>query len=368
MRSFKSLLCLILLGSIGEAQELPWQINPRPTLVLGDANRDANVLFGAGLIGATRLPDGRILVGDRGAYSLKLFAPDGKHLKNLGRTGEGPGEFAYLAKMFRCGDQIITYDIEGAKMSVFDMDVTFNHTFRFASPELTVPYASACNASRTFVHYGWGPRKGPKPGIHRDSTALWTTGADSAIRRRLGFIPGSERWGHEHGSRPLPLGKQSVVAISADRIFVGTADTYAIVVYDTLGRRVGTIRKTGVNLAVTKADIDLALEREIAGQSERQQKATTTEYAIIQFPKTIPAYIRILTDSDGLLWVQDYPRTNSTSSRWTLFTPAGAQRAEVMLPAHLDVYEVGKDYVLGKYIDPDEQIPEIRMYKLRRDK
>jgi hypothetical protein len=30
------------------------------------------------------------------------------------------------------------------------------------------------------------------------------------------------------------------------------------------------------------------------------------------------------------------------------------------------VYEVGSDYVLGRYLDLEEAVPEVRMYRVRR--
>jgi hypothetical protein len=36
------------------------------------------------------------------------------------------------------------------------------------------------------------------------------------------------------------------------------------------------------------------------------------------------------------------------------------------MPKHLEVYEIGRDYVLGRYLDPDESVPLVRMYRLTR--
>ena len=370
-RAYLLFVALLAVPICLPAQNAPWTVSAKPTLLLGDASGDANVLFGDGLVGATRLPDGRILVADRADFSLKLFDASGKFLRHAGRKGAGPGEITYLVRMLRCGDQVMTYDIEGYRMTVFDLSLQLVRSFRFKAPSSATPYASACNASATFVHYGWTDRKDMKGGIHHGDVDLWTSGADSVIRKVIGRIPGSERWGivvggQLRGSRPVPLGKEPVIAISADRIFVGSADTYEIAVYDLAGNRAGTIRKPNVNLTATKADIDFALEREQAGNSESEQKRIAEGYASMEFPKTIPAYKKLVVDADGLLWVQDYPRAKSATSRWTVFSAAGVQQAEVLLPTHLEVYEIGKDYVLGKYLDPEEQIPEIRMYSLRR--
>lgn len=41
-------------------------------------------------------------------------------------------------------------------------------------------------------------------------------------------------------------------------------------------------------------------------------------------------------------------------------------RATVPLPTALEVYEVGRDYVLGRYVDADESVPEVRLYAVTR--
>ena len=44
----------------------------------------------------------------------------------------------------------------------------------------------------------------------------------------------------------------------------------------------------------------------------------------------------------------------------------GRVRATIALPAALEVYEIGRDYVLGRYIDADAAVPEVRLYRLMR--
>jgi hypothetical protein len=204
-------------ASLG-AQERPWSIDPRPSLVLGDVNSD--VLFGAGLLGAFRLTDGRIVVGDRGDYALKVFDGSGKLVKSVGRKGTGPGEIEYLARLWRCGDKIATYDIgNGNLVNVFSNDLTLRTAFRFETPPTTSsPYLSVCNGAGTFAHIGWESMKGIKGGVFRTNTPMWFTGMDTTVRA-FGEMPGSERWGLVvdgalRGTRPLPLGKQSPTAVA----------------------------------------------------------------------------------------------------------------------------------------------------------
>jgi hypothetical protein len=364
-----ALALLVACSSTISAQSIT--VEPKPSLILGDATNDTNQLFGAGLVGATRLPDGTILVADRGSFSLKLFGADGHHIRDFGRKGNGPGEFNYLAHMWRCGDRVYAYDIEGYQTSVFTTSGNFERLFRFGSPEHKTPYASACNAAGVFAHYGWGDFKKATAGIHRLSVPVWVSNADSGVRKELATIQGSERWGDAvdgrlRGTRPLPLGRQPVIAIGSDRVFVGTGEKYEILVYDFQGNRLGAIRKPGADIPVTRADIDLELSRELAGATEAAQQRTTKDYATFEFPKMLPAYTKMMVDSDGLLWVADYPRGKGATLRWTIFEQTGKQVSEVLLPAWLEVSEIGRDYVLGKYVDRDDDIPQIRIYRLHR--
>ena len=351
--------------------ERAWSIDPKPALTLGDANSDNSVLFGAGLVGATRLPDGRILVVDRGEFSLKVFDGGGKLVKSFGRKGSGPGEMIFPAKLWRCGEQIVVYDIDnGHRNTVFSTDLSLKRSFWFKAPEgRQVPYKSACNAAGTFAHFGWESRNDMKGGVFRGNVPLWFSGIDSTVRP-FGSMPGSERWGQVvdgafRGTRPLPLGKEPVIAIGADRVYTGAADTYEIMMHDLAGKPVGKFGKPGVQLATTKADIDFAIATETAGRPEEAQQRVRKAYAEMELPKTIPAYKAMLVDSEHMVWIRDY-RASTANSTWTVFTRDGKLTSEVQLPTNLTVFEIGRDYVLGKYVDPVEDIPEIRMYRLRR--
>src|SRR6185436_7139711 len=98
--------------------------------------------------------------------------------------------------------------------------------------------------------------------------------------------------------------------------------------------------------------IDLAIEDEAGGKDDAGRARVRKEYESIELPKTVPAYKAMLVDSEGMVWVRDYRRTSPSLVTWTVFTREGKQASEVQLPLHLTVFEIGRDYVLGKFIDP----------------
>ena len=361
---------LMAAATAAPAQSARWVVAPAPSIRLGGDETDTIATF-AVVEGATRLPDGSILVGDRAAdFALKRFSAKGALVQRFARKGTGPGEIDYLARLSRCGDSLYTYDIDGYRQQVFTLDGRYVRVFRFSGPGNT-PYHTACNAAARFAHFGWETRGQMKGGIYRGPVPVWMSGADSAVGAVFDSRPGSERWGQVvdkqlRGSRPLPLGKEPVIGIGRTRVYLGTADRFELGVFDFTGRRVATLRREEQPQAVTSDDIRDYVELQIAERGDNRRASIEREFAEIEFPKTLPAYTALLVDSEDLAWVRHFPRGSSVLVKWTVFSASGAIIAEVDVPRHLEVFEIGRDYLLGRWFDPDEAIPEVRLYPLRR--
>ncbi len=98
-------------------------------------------------LGGKELDDGVYLLGNGPAAStvqdrlgrywvgqgdhLKLFAPDGRYLRTIGRRGEGPGEFilGYPIAVDRHG-QVHILDTENGRVLMVDEDLTFSDAVR----------------------------------------------------------------------------------------------------------------------------------------------------------------------------------------------------------------------------------------------
>lgn len=55
-------------------------------------------------------PDGTVFVADIANSEIRVFGPDGSHLRTFGRDGEGPGEFRSIYSVAWVGDRLLTYD------------------------------------------------------------------------------------------------------------------------------------------------------------------------------------------------------------------------------------------------------------------
>ena len=80
----------------------------------------------------------------------------------------------------------------------------------------------------------------------------------------------------------------------------------------------------------------------------------------------MPAYSAFRVDAMDLLWVKDYPRASSKTVRWSVFGSDGTLVGRVMLPSTLEVFEIGRDYILGRFVDVEVAIPQVHLYALTR--
>lgn len=368
-----AIACAVMLSATPAHGQAPaaWTTDASPLLRLGSDNATPD--YFQTVVGATRLPSGDVLVGDRGDYALRHYNPAGTLIRRFGRKGGGPGEIRSLARLWRCGDSVYTYDVDnGHRISVFTLSGRYVREFRFSGPrESPLPYQSACGASGLFAHLGWDLRKDRRPGAFRSVVPLWTSRAMSGVLRVIDAVPGSERWDTSRGDvigdvLPMPLGRQPVLGVGRRHVFVGTSDDFSVKVLDFAGRRVGTLRRTEAPTRRSAADLEALLDHQTAGRSGEARARLARFYAEIELPETLPAYTALVVDALDLVWIKRYARPGATVAGWSVFSPTGALVAEAALPGGLEVYEIGSDYVLGRAVDEAAGTPEVHVYRLTR--
>jgi hypothetical protein len=83
----------------------------------------ADAYMFATIIGLEADDDGRIYVLDRQANELRIFAPDGVHLRTTGRDGGGPGEYSNAnGLLWLAQDTLLVIDQRGNRYSVLTRD------------------------------------------------------------------------------------------------------------------------------------------------------------------------------------------------------------------------------------------------------
>jgi hypothetical protein len=365
-------------SSAGPGAEPPtWVVDSTPTLALGTQQRDTADYF-AGVFGATRLPDGNILVGDRQQFALHMYAPTGERLRTFGRLGSGPGELEFPVRFWRCGDLVYVQDRgSDRRVSVFSAEGEYQRVFTHGGDSRQggrSPYRSVCNDAGTFAHYGWESAADISPDrpVYRPRVPLWITSGDSVVRILPDSFPGAERVlqlnarGEAAGSGPRIFGRDTPIALGSDRLYIGTAERA-----DVLSLRLADTVMDTIRLPFTTAPLTaehIAAERAVRIAASPPDRLAFTERMlnIHPFPDSLPPYTDLRLDDSGLLWVRRNPAPGGTSVPWWVIADDGRAVAQVSVPSFLDVFEIGRDYILGRYLHPDEAVPQVHLYRLRR--
>jgi hypothetical protein len=343
-----------------------WTVNATPILAITGDDAEGQPQVGSA-VGVTRLPEGGVLVADRGLFALRWFDSTSTLVRSLGREGKGPNEFEYIARLFRCGDSVFVNEITKAKpWLVFTLDGTMARDFAFDSPQGIPTYRTTCNANGQFVHMGWERFRELEPGRRRGLVPYWLSGADGKSTAPLGDLPGSERLVEPGGSGPHPLGREPVLAIGRTRAYVGTADSFTVRTFSLAGEPLESLRYSDTDLRITPDDIERYKYIDTVGQTDARKASAAREWATFEFPPTVPAYDAMLVDARDHLWVRRLPRGIGREAEWTVFGPDGTAAARVVMPGDLTVHEIGDGYIAGIRTDAADGGQVIEVYSLRR--
>ncbi len=307
---------------------------------------------------ATRLQDGTVVVADGGSASLVVFDADGSHADTWGRKGQGPGEFTGLASVASWrGDSIAAWDMWQNRVSVFDDGGIFGRSFRLLPTEESAPRVIDVKADGTVLavilpSIGPGERRSGVVRRDRDYVILDDEGY---LQASLGTFPGPEGYVDLSGdflmSWVLPFGRSTVAAFWQDWVVVGTNDQYEIRSYRTDGALHRLVRRNHDVASPTQADLDAHVEALLADMPREERAVQEASAAKLPLVDAYPAYGRVRGDPQGRLWVEDYRLPGYEARTWTVYDGQGCVREVVELPEGLDVYEIGRDYVLGKAVD-----------------
>ena len=354
-----------------------WTVEPAPSVDIGAGGDDASGLHR--VMAAARLANGHVLVASAGTHDLRLFDGAGRHLRTIGRRGEGPGEFDELgwAGAVR-GDSIGAWDSGAKRLSIFDARGTFARAVTFHQvggifPQVHGSFADGSLVASSGVEPGEAFAAG---GAWRDTAVFLRLGPDGASMDTLGRFPGAEQFTvAPPGGRgtflieTLPFGRRTVVAVSGERFLVGTGDRYEVTAFDRSGKLREITRKAHQPLPVTSRDVADYRRGLVtigpAGSADRQ--AQDALFAGAPVPETMPAYASLLADPLGNVWVQETQRPGDRGAgvEWTVFDRGGRLVATVRTPAGLMVRQVGADWILGTTRDADDA-EHVRLHRLAR--
>lgn len=342
-----------------------WKLGGQPTLQIGGGVADTSILTGP-VAGAFRLPDGRIVVADRGAHALRWFASDGSVLHTSGRDGEGPGEFRWMSQLLQVGDSIAVFDPQLHRLSIFDGNGNFGRLISFAgngNAPLSLEPIGRLSTGRWIATERTVHTTGEASGPVRDSTWIWIVGPDGRADSRIASLHGNDvliASGEGFlGVLPAPFGRTTTVRSHDGALWVGTADSYRIDALDLQGRLIASIRLDQrpaiLEPARGNARVD-SLRRGVTGSRTAAMFSKLYSEALdkLQLPEFEPPYSTFRFADDSTLWVEKFvTEDHDGPTRWDVFLPEGHLQGTITLPPRFTPTQISRAEVLGVWKDPD---------------
>lgn len=357
----------------GALAELP-EAQPSVGLRLGGADAEGATSF-VGVSAVSVGPAGAIYVLDDGRADVTVFDESGAFVRTIGRRGEGPGEFATVARMGFLADTIWVQDWLRQVTHYFAADGSVYGTRRLTI-ELDSVRFNRPTLPTTLLETGamlveGEPRSTEPPSAVGPVLLLGPTGErrDTLIARSVwrGRIPiprvGTLRVSpiEEHALVAFdPQGRRVVIVMRADHPSPAEAGTVTIQVWNAAGMRLVDERITGLaHRPVRRGDRDRviqqateALERTLRQLPELRSvipDPNSTVRQVLTFPATHPPVNAARVATDGTIWL----RLTSPPDRntWLVTDERARPRQIVRLPPNVMFHDAANDRVWGVLTD-----------------
>jgi hypothetical protein len=322
------------------------------------------------IIGATRLENGNVVIANDQAGTLSFYDRSGHQLAITGHRGSLTGDFRHIWWLGKCQpDSVFVWDIVSREMSVLNSGGTIIRRFPMPRPSAleVLPYTVTCSQEGIIAYQPIPQRSESEVTnglVWRGRAAIYFSDVEGRTKNGTDKVFGGEAIADRTGAGPRPLGKRTYLALAKGKLYVSTGDSTFVDVYDSTGKRlrsftigVPRIPLTAAAYAEEVNDIVGSIHGPIADVVRGEMLAAPR-------PEMLPPFTAILTDPGGSLWVV----ASGSSQNQTLLLEVdefGEVTGQAVVPIRLRVYEIGVDYILGRYTAGDGTV-HVVVYRFRR--
>lgn len=349
--------------------DMPAAVEPRPRLDLGEGG--ALELFSR-IVTIRVQGSGNVVVANRNPPELRVFDSNGRHVRTIGRKGQGPGEFQDIDDVVgRRGDSLAVLDNSARRFTFFGPGGEIDHTVGYQAPFPTPPFNVTINPlddGTLLIGYGLVTTLKPTPvpvgvpvvlgrydvsGSRLDSIGMFFT--------REHFLQAAppNRGGFAFWDRTF--GRTGTIVSTGSSFFHGDATRMEVRKYSANGVLLETHRidvppkpLTGDAIARYKQGVmsNVRAEREVA-----QRRVDEMPY-----PSHLPAYRRFVIDARGRIWLHEYLHP-AVDNQWIVMDPSTRIAKTVRLPDRFVPYHIGATDIAGVWRDTDD-VEHVRVYRL----
>jgi hypothetical protein len=349
--------------------ERAWRLRDAPTLEIGASPSSAEEEFN-GIRRVLVLPRGDIVIANASQPpAVRIFDSAGVHVRTIGRTGEGPGEFRAVWDVWLAPDTLVVFDPGVSRVSYFAFDGTFLGAVNLLQREGrtsglgAVPWSRFADGTFLMRPNRFLPDSARGPG--RASVHATRALADGTTVDTIGFFPEADYVVSPQGGPRQPrFGKLAVIYVNGTSMYRGMGDDFTIDEYDVTGRHVRSIRRRHEPVVVTDALVDRLRTHDVEAAPPQRREAIGRDYAERPRLDRLPAFgSNWLLDEERNLWVQQFTTALDGAVAWSVFATDGQWLGDVTIPAAFRPHVIGRDHVLGVWRDSLD-VETVRRYPL----
>jgi hypothetical protein len=312
-----------------------------------------------------------IVVLDASLPAVRVYDASGGHLRDIGRSGRGPGEFGEVIAFAAVGDNVAVLDQSG-ELEVMTAGGKYVRSWRASlTGILDARYnarAAGVLPDGSVVLRAEERLFGRVTGEYRQTVGLLRVTGGGAPDTLGWFRGDSIRTDVKGVPVPRPYLPEAGLLWSGAgaRVFVATADSSRVSVVATAGgahRRDFVVNST--QTVVSEADIaEVVVEWSGRGATANDRRVIREFVEGRPRSRLAPRFRSIVAVADDEVWIELWPRRGD-DAEWLIHDAAGQPRASVFLPAKFKVQSAGRDWVLV-VARTDNDVQHVNLHRLRR--
>lgn len=311
---------------------------------------------------------GQIYVADWPSKYVRVLSPNGDLLRTIGRSGKGPGEFAYVSNVqILPGDSLLVYDQNLGRITVFTPhSEEVAYTTNLVTADLPPPdFAEKTSQGSIVAWYvrGFSLRDDPAMDNQRKVVVRLLGTDGSVLRDSVLVVPSSEALvARSNGGFTLdgspPFGRDFVIDLGPEnRIYYGSTDSLKIGIFTLQGQRVGGFSTPYEPPPVTDQDVEDAFAAK--SESWREEFRRVFEESV---PETWPAFENFVVDDQGRLWIGLLTPTGEPT-QWVAFNESGTRICSATLPENVELKLIRAGKAYGVATD-ELDVPRVVVYEI----
>jgi hypothetical protein len=334
-----------------------WTVTDEATVVLGAEpgvpGGELHLVRGAG-----RFSGGGWAVANGGSREIFLYDLEGRHVRTVGGSGGGPGEFTNLEGIaILPGDTLLAWNRFPDRMTLFDRDGELIRTFALPPPGdrtrptvLTARLENGAWLGHTQTSVDLAPGAVSHPlrlfRVAEPSDEPEILAQEGVHRGRLAALDGVIV------NLQNPFRTSGAWAARGSRVVVGGGDGWELKVFGPDGGLQAIFRIGQPLRPVTAADRARAREHQLARFTGAARDALADEIERLDLPDTMAAWDEVRLDPAGRAWLRAYlppwEAAQAAHRTWWILDADGAGLGTVAVTTDLArVFTVEEDGVLA---------------------